>query len=88
MKEKVAITIDRKMLSRIDSMVDGSGVKSRSHAIEMLLSKSINGAPKKAIILAGGKGTRLRPITYEIPKALIPVHDRTLTEHLFDLFRR
>ena len=43
---------------------------------------------KQAVILAGGRGTRLRPITYEIPKALIPVHDRTLTEHLFDLFRR
>jgi len=88
MKEKVAITLDKKLLRRVDSMVDGSEVKSRSHAIELLLSKSVNGSPKKAVILAGGKGTRLRPITYEIPKALIPVHDRTLTEHLFDLFRR
>ncbi len=44
--------------------------------------------PKKAVILAGGQGTRLRPITYEIPKALIPVHGKTLTEHLFDLFKR
>ena len=42
----------------------------------------------KAIILAGGKGTRLRPLTYEIPKALLPVHGKTLTEHLFDLFKR
>lgn len=43
---------------------------------------------KKAVILAGGLGTRLRPITYEIPKALIPIHGRTLTEHLFDLFKK
>ena len=42
----------------------------------------------KAIILAGGKGTRLRPLTYKIPKALLPVHGKTLTEHLFDLFKR
>ena len=43
---------------------------------------------KKAVILAGGLGTRLRPITYEIPKALIPIHGRTMTEHLFDLFKK
>jgi len=43
---------------------------------------------KKAVILAGGQGTRLRPITYEIPKALIPIHNRTMTEHLFDLFKK
>jgi NDP-sugar pyrophosphorylase family protein len=42
----------------------------------------------KAVILAGGKGTRLRPLTYETPKALLPVHGKTLTEHLFDLFKR
>jgi len=88
MKGKIAITLDKKLLAHVDGMVDGSKVKSRSHAIELLLNKSVNGAPKKAVILAGGKGTRLRPITYEIPKALIPVHDRTLTEHLFDLFKR
>jgi len=88
MKEKIAITVDRKLLSHVDRMIDGSKVKSRSHAIELLLSMSVNGASKMAVILAGGKGTRLRPITYEIPKALIPVHDRTLTEHLFDMFKR
>ena len=60
MKEKIAITVDRKLLSHVDRMIDGSKVKSRSHAIELLLSKSVNGAPKRAVILAGGKGTRLR----------------------------
>ena len=89
MKEKIAITIDKSLLKRIEGMVDGSEIKNRSHAIESLLQRSLRSdSPKKAIILAGGKGTRLRPITYEIPKALIPVHNKTLTEHLFDLFKR
>jgi len=43
---------------------------------------------KKVVILAGGKGTRLRPLTYEIPKALVPIHGKTVTEHLFDLFKK
>lgn len=36
----------------------------------------------KAIILAGGKGTRLRPFTSVIPKPLVPVGDRTVLEIL------
>jgi len=30
----------------------------------------------------------MRPITYEIPKPLIPVHGRSLTEHLIDLLKK
>ncbi|HLD77816.1 MAG TPA: nucleotidyltransferase family protein, partial [archaeon] len=41
-----------------------------------------------AVILCGGQGTRLRPITYEIPKPLIPVHGKAVVEHIFDLLKR
>jgi NDP-sugar pyrophosphorylase family protein len=42
----------------------------------------------KALLLLGGEGTRLRPITHKIPKALLQVHGKTIVEHLFDLFRK
>jgi|SRR5579872_5449501 len=37
---------------------------------------------QKAIILAGGMGTRLRPYTFFVPKPMLPLGDRPLLEHL------
>jgi mannose-1-phosphate guanylyltransferase len=41
----------------------------------------------KAMILAAGKGTRVRPITYTIPKPLIPILHKPVMEFLVDLLR-
>lgn len=38
------------------------------------------------VIMAGGKGTRLKPITNILPKPLIPVGDKTILEHILDNF--
>ncbi|EQD60509.1 mannose-1-phosphate guanyltransferase, partial [mine drainage metagenome] len=40
------------------------------------------------IIMAGGMGTRLRPITYSIPKPLIPIAGRPCINYLMDSFYR
>ncbi|MCI4357746.1 MAG: NDP-sugar synthase [Thermoplasmata archaeon] len=39
----------------------------------------------KALVLIGGFGTRLRPITYEVPKQLIPIAGKPLLYHCLDL---
>ncbi len=41
-----------------------------------------------AQVLAAGLGTRLRPLTYEIPKPMVPVLDRPVMAHIVDHLRR
>ncbi len=41
----------------------------------------------KAIIMAGGFGTRLRPLTCKIPKPMVPVVNRPMMEHIIMLLR-
>ena len=38
------------------------------------------------VIMAGGKGTRLYPYTQILPKPLMPIGDKTITEHIMDRF--
>jgi mannose-1-phosphate guanylyltransferase len=42
----------------------------------------------RAMVLAAGLGTRLRPLTYEITKPMVPVLDRPVMEHILDLLAR
>ncbi|MGF1478772.1 MAG: sugar phosphate nucleotidyltransferase [Cyanophyceae cyanobacterium] len=42
----------------------------------------------KAMILAAGRGTRVRPITYTIPKPLIPILQKPVMEFLLELLRK
>ena len=37
-----------------------------------------------AVVLVGGEGTRLRPLTYEIPKQMLPVVGRPMIAHVVE----
>ena len=51
--------------------------------IERKVKKNIN---LPVVIMAGGVGTRLRPLTNVIPKPLIPINERSLIEEIFERF--
>jgi mannose-1-phosphate guanylyltransferase/phosphomannomutase len=41
----------------------------------------------KAVIMAGGEGTRLRPLTSNVPKPMLPLANRPMMEHIVNLLR-
>src|SRR5918912_4489696 len=42
----------------------------------------------QAVLLVGGQGSRLRPLTYDIPKALVPLRNRPFLGYMLDFLRR
>ncbi|UHA72271.1 sugar phosphate nucleotidyltransferase [Paenibacillus sp. 481] len=42
----------------------------------------------KAVIMAGGKGTRLRPLTLQTPKPMVPLLNRPCMEYIIELLKR
>ncbi len=42
----------------------------------------------RAVLMAGGSGTRLRPLTCDLPKPMVPILNRPIAEHLINLLRR
>src|SRR5271163_578998 len=42
----------------------------------------------KAVIMAGGSGTRLRPLTSNLPKPMVPVANKPMAEHIVRLLKR
>ncbi|MCL5435828.1 MAG: nucleotidyltransferase family protein [Patescibacteria group bacterium] len=85
---RLTITLKDTILRLLDGMVDGQRIRNRSHAIEYLLSQTLLPKQTKVLILAGGEGVNFRPLTFEMPKSLIPVAGKPLLEHTILNLRR
>ena len=87
-REKLTVTVKRDLIKKIDAIVDGRKIRNRSHATEYLIEAGLGiNKVKKAIVLVGGEGTRLRPFTYELPKALLPIHGKPMVQHVLELLK-
>lgn len=42
----------------------------------------------RAVLMAGGSGTRLRPLTCDLPKPMVPILNRPIAEHIVNLLRK
>lgn len=86
-RRRLTITLREDVLKEVDGAIDGFTLRNRSHAIEYLLEKSFKPKVDQALILAGGKGLRLRPYTYEMPKCMLPVWGKPVLEHVIEILR-
>ena len=87
-RERITVTIRQDLLRSLDRMVDFQRIRNRSHALEVILNRTLTGETRKAVVLASGEGVNMRPFTYEIPKPLIPVSGRPLLEYSIELLHQ
>lgn len=70
----------RKMKMKLVPILD-----EENHIIDIIdLEHFITRLPMDAVLMAGGKGERLRPLTEKTPKPLLPVGDKAIIDHNVD----
>ncbi|MBF8280476.1 MAG: mannose-1-phosphate guanyltransferase [Candidatus Magasanikbacteria bacterium] len=84
---RLTITLSPNVIKSLDSVIDKKTIRNRSHAIEYLLSQQFLSKVTKVVILAGGAGVKMQPLTLEMPKALLPVRGEPLLFHTLRTLR-
>ncbi len=88
-RAKVSISVRPDLLFELDRQIDGRTIRNRSQAFERAIEVGLGlNQVKKALILAGGQGRRLRPMTLELPKPLMPIQGKPIIEHQIEALRR
>lgn len=86
LKEKIAFSIDPLLLTKLDSLVDGISVKSRSHALDILLRKALSeDRVRKALILAGGEKKSAK---VALPRPLTEHEDKPALLHTIEWLKK
>ena len=68
----------------LDGGVPGTRFKKRAGGQVKQREVRMASMPKRAMVLAAGKGLRMRPITDKTPKPMIPINGRPLIDHVLE----
>src|SRR5215203_2058929 len=71
--------MNEKSVRHIPLVDDEGAVKNVAFLSELVKEYRL---PLRAVVMAGGPGTRLLPLTAEVPKPMLPVGDKPLLEHI------
>ena len=87
MKERLTITLDKNLLSIIDSTIDGVKIRNRSHAIEQLLNSSIHRTNyKKVVIFAGGSQVMINGRNVNVP--MVNIRGKPIIHYILSELKR
>jgi len=87
--KRITLSLDKEVVKALENYSNEKKISSLSQAAETILKKGLGiGKVRQAVIMAGGKATRLRPFTYEFPKPLMPVKGKAIIEHSFALLKK
>lgn len=86
-KSKAEAAIKNKGIRGIPLVDDSKRIKEIIFEDE-LCARDYSALNIPVVIMAGGKGTRLYPYTQILPKPLMPIGDKTITEHILARFSK
>jgi dTDP-glucose pyrophosphorylase len=83
--QTILLNLMRKNQVRHLPLIDEKGEVNDLVTLEQLLPDEV--VPLQAVIMAGGYGSRLRPLTEELPKPMLPLRGRPLMERVVEQLR-
>lgn len=87
MKEKISVSIEKKLVNKIDNLIGKKNIQNRSQALELLVREALQKEEvKKAVILTGGEIKNLK--RNKGFKPVTKINDKTLIENTIEMLAK
>jgi NDP-sugar pyrophosphorylase family protein len=84
-RQRVTVTLKEDIVNQVDQLIDGLQIRSRSQAVEYLLSKTLSEfSIRNVLILAGGYGKRMGNLVKDTPRSLLLVKGKPILQHIIE----